>query len=395
MGVKIPKHILSGIVVSQFMCTSVWFAVNAVMPQLSLSFDLPERYMGHLTSLVQIGFILGTLLFAIFTLADRFSPSKVFFFCALASAFFNLGTLFPSLGIGGLMASRFLVGFFLAGIYPVGMKIASDFYQKGLGTSLGYLVGALVLGTAFPHLIKGFSAQLHWENVVIITSLFSVAGGSIMMLGVGNGPYRSPGKSVDLTAFFKVFQNLKFRQAAYGYFGHMWELYAFWAIVPMLINLYAQKNPTAWTNPSLLSFLIIGIGLLSCIAGGYLSKVWGAKTVARVSLWISGICCLFFPLIVQVNSSHLFLSFMCLWGCSVIADSPMFSTLVAENATPQLKGTALTIVNSTGFAITVISIQIIGYVWGNLGAYSTLLLGLGPAVGLWLMKDKIQTTHRA
>lgn len=395
MDFKVPNRILPGIVLSQFMCTSVWFAVNAVLPQLSISFRFPDAYLSHLTSLVQLGFISGTLVFAVFTIADRFSPARVFFFCAWAAALFNLGALFPKLGISGLMTSRFLVGFFLAGIYPVGMKIAADFYQKGLGTSLGYLVGALVLGTAFPHLIKGFSTQLPWENVVYATSLLSIVGGSIMLLGVGNGPFRRLSTGVAWAAFFKVFKNRPFRKAAFGYFGHMWELYAFWAIVPLLLIYYEEKNHPGWTNLSVLSFLIIGIGMLSCIAGGYLSKYWGEKKVASISLWISGSCCLLYPLVAELNSDLFFLFFMCLWGCSVIADSPMFSTLVAQNAQPQLKGTALTIVNSTGFAITIVSIQLLGGVWNNFGAYSTLLLGIGPALGLWLMKDKHEATQDA
>ena len=146
------KRILPVIVLSQFCCTSLWFAGNAVMPDLLSTFDLEDSALGHLTSAVQFGFIIGTLVFAIFTIADRYSPSKVFLISALLGALFNAFTTLDTNTLTSLLALRFLTGFFLAGIYPIGMKIATDYYEKGLGKSLGFLVGALAIGTAFPHL---------------------------------------------------------------------------------------------------------------------------------------------------------------------------------------------------------------------------------------------------
>ena len=151
---KPSNLILPVIVLSQFCCTSLWFAGNGVMPDLVSTFGLSESAIGHLTSAVQFGFIVGTLVFAILSIADRFSPSKVFFTCAILGALFNLGVVWEGNSLGSLLSFRFFTGFFLAGIYPVGMKIAADYFEKGLGKSLGYLVGALVVGTAFPHLLK-------------------------------------------------------------------------------------------------------------------------------------------------------------------------------------------------------------------------------------------------
>ena len=162
--------ILPVIVFAQFCGTSLWFAGNAVMENLVDAFNIEASAMGHLTSAVQFGFIIGTLVFAFLTIADRYSPSKVFFVSALIAAFFNLGTILSINNFGSLLGLRFLTGFFLAGIYPVGMKIAADYYQKGLGKSLGFLVGALAVGTAFPHLLKGFSSDLPWRYILIFTS---------------------------------------------------------------------------------------------------------------------------------------------------------------------------------------------------------------------------------
>jgi len=210
------------------------------MNDLVIAFQLSSDALGHLTSAVQFGFIIGTLGFALLTLADRFSPSRVFFICALIGALCNLTTIINQNLLATLLVSRFLTGLCLAGIYPVGMKIAADYYDKGLGKSLGYLVGALVLGTALPHLLKGFNGDLPWRLVLISTSVLSVIGGLLMVGLVPDGPYRKPSQKLDLSIWFKVFKHSKFKVAALGYFGHMWELYAFWAFVPLIIINYNQ-----------------------------------------------------------------------------------------------------------------------------------------------------------
>jgi len=160
------KIILPAIVISQFCCTSLWFAGNGVINDLVIDFDLEVSALGHLTSAVQFGFIIGTLVFAILTIADRFSPSKVFLISALLASLFNLGVIWEGNSLFSLLTLRFFTGFFLAGIYPVGMKIAADYY-KGLGKSLGFLVGALVIGTAFPHLLKEITGAYPWKFVLV------------------------------------------------------------------------------------------------------------------------------------------------------------------------------------------------------------------------------------
>jgi len=196
------------------------------MNDLVQAFNLPDNALGHLTSVIQLGFITGTLVFALLMIADRFPPSRVFFVSALLGSIANLGIAWGENSFSSLLGLRFITGFFLAGIYPVGMKIAADYYQAGLGKSLGWLVGALVFGTAFPHLLQVFSGTLEWTMVIYITSTLALLGGTMILLLVPPGPYRKAGTQVDLTAWFKVFKDKKFRTAAFGYFGHMWELYA-------------------------------------------------------------------------------------------------------------------------------------------------------------------------
>ena len=172
------KRILPIIVIAQFFCTSLWFAGNAILADLAGTMQTGTSFVAWLTNSVQIGFIAGTLLFALLGVADRYSPSLVFFICSLAAGLSNLGLILDGISAGPLLAFRFLTGFFLAGIYPVGMKIASDYYQRGLGQSLGFLVGALVLGTSLPHLLRSQTATLPWQWVIVSTSLLSGVGGS-------------------------------------------------------------------------------------------------------------------------------------------------------------------------------------------------------------------------
>lgn len=368
---------------AQFCGTSLWFAGNGVMDDLVATFDLNATALGHLTSMVQFGFITGTLIFAILTIADRYSPSLVFLISAALGALFNGLMIWDGNTLYSLLTLRFVTGFFLAGIYPVGMKISADYYEKGLGKSLGYLVGALVVGTAFPHLVRGHLHDMPWTVVMLSTSSLAIIGGISIWLFVPDGPYRKPGQKLDLSAFFRVFKNQNLRSAAFGYFGHMWELYAFWAFVPVIILTYQSIHSSFEINISMLSFLIIASGGLTCVIGGYLSLRHGPQKIALIALMASCLCCLICPFILISTSPILFLLFLFFWGMTVIPDSPLFSTLVANNAKAHLKGTALTIVNCIGFAITIISIQILSYLHDLYSTpYIYWLLMIGPVAGI-------------
>lgn len=377
------------IVIAQFFCTSLWFAGNSVISDIANELNLEPIFLAHLTSAIQFGFITGTLVFAIFTISDRFSPSLVFFISSVLAGLLNLGITINTIDSLEILLFRFLTGFFLAGIYPVGMKIASDYYQAGLGKSLGFLVGALVLGTAFPHLLKNFTIGFPWRYVIYSTSALSVLGGLSILLFIPDGPFRKQAQKLKLTTFIKGFGQTSFRKIAFGYFGHMWELYAFWAFIPVMLASYNSHYPNVKLNVPLFSFLIIASGAVSCAISGIVAQRYGAKKVATVSLFLSCLCCLTSPLFLFSNSAFLLLVFLFFWGTTVIADSPLFSTLVAQNAPEESRGTSLTIVNCIGFAITIVSIQFISFLSNRISSqFIYLLLAIGPILGLMALYNK-------
>jgi MFS family permease len=377
------KRILPIIVVSQLFCTSLWFAGNSIIPDVVNDLHPEQDFLADLTSAIQFGFIAGTLVFAIFNISDHFSPSLIFFLSSILAGLFNLGITIENIQPTELLAFRFLTGFFLAGIYPVGMKIVSDHFQDGLGKSLGFLVGALVLGTAFPHLIKNFTIGFSWKYVLYATTTLSLLGGLGTLLFVPDGPYRRLSPKIKFTAFIKGFSNRDFRAASFGYFGHMWELYSLWAFIPVILTSYNRHYPGVSLNVPLFSFLIIGSGAIACVFSGIISHRYGAKKTATVSLFLSCLCCLTSPLFLFSDSVILLIIFLFFWGLVVIADSPLFSTLVAQNAPEGSRGTSLTIVNCIGFSITIISIQIISFFSDKINSqYIYLLLAIGPVLGL-------------
>ncbi|TYP93798.1 putative arabinose efflux permease, MFS family [Fodinibius salinus] len=380
MSNSIPKRILPVIVLAQFAGTSLWFAGNAVIPDLVQELQLTDMAIGYITSAVQVGFIAGTLLFAFLSVADRISPSKVFLGCAITGAACNVATVYSDTFLL-LMVSRFGTGFFLAGIYPVGMKIASDWHKEGLGKALGYLVGALVLGTAFPHLIKYFSADLPWKIILFATSAFSGFGGILLYVAVPDGPHQGKKGEFRPTVIFQLFKNPNFRSAAFGYFGHMWELYTFWAFVPIMVGFYKEINTEFFGSIPLWSFVIIGIGGISCAIGGYWAIRSSSKKVALASLIGSGFCCLLVPVMFELPF-YLFMGFLLGWGLFVVSDSPQFSTLVAQSADRDYVATGLTIVNSIGFAITIVSIQLVNLMWISWQSpFVFLVMAIGPLLG--------------
>ena len=383
---KPPVWIIPTIVFSQFAGTSLWFAGNAVLGDLQAYLKITgDQVLGSITSSVQLGFIAGTLVFAFFAISDKFSPRKIFLVCALLGATANLAILWLATNLFSLLLFRFVTGFFLAGIYPIGMKIAAGWYQKSLGKAIGFLVGALVLGTAFPHFLKSIGGALSWQVVLQSVSIIAALGGIAMYLLVPDGPYISKGSAFNPKVLLQMFRTKDFRSAAFGYFGHMWELYTFWAFVPIMLQHYAALNQ--WnTNFSLWAFIIIAVGSLGCIIGGFVSGKTGSARVAFFQLLVSGILCLISPLLFHLPL-FLFLALLVIWGTVVVGDSPQFSALTAKTAPKEYVGSALTIVNSLGFAITIFSIQLANYLYTVINPnYIFMALVVGPLFGLWYMR---------
>lgn len=383
---RAPSQILPTIVFAQFAGTSLWFAGNAVLPDLQVLWGLSSDALGYMTSSVQLGFIVGTLVFAFLAVSDIFPSRTIFLVCSLLGAFFGASIYFFAEGLLTLMAFRFLTGFFLAGIYPVGMKIAAGWYRHDLGRAMGFLLAALVLGTAFPHLLNATGHDLPWSGVLLSVSGLAALGGVVMYVLVPDGPYVVRGATFDPRALGVVFKSRKFRSSAFGYFGHMWELYTFWAFVPVLLSAHAVSGGGEALNLSLWAFLIIGIGSVGCAGGGLLTQRFGSARVAAAQLSISGACCVLSPVLL-VAPTPVFLAFLLIWGLTVVGDSPQFSTLNARYAPDQLVGSALTIATCIGFSITVVSIQLLSYASHFIDTrWLFLLLAIGPALGLLSMR---------
>lgn len=352
------------------------------MPDLIQEMGVAPQFLAQATSAVQLGFVLGTLVFAFLALSDRFAATKVYLVSAMIAASFNLGLLFTLINPETIFALRFGTGFFLAGIYPVGMKIAADHFKEKLGAVLGWLVGALVLGTAFPHLVKSFTHALPWQWVFASTSALAILGGLLMFLLVKPNQPAAMSATLKFTAFLEGFRLPAFRSAAFGYFGHMWELYSFWAFVPWILQAWNKYSGQQLPVP-LVSFLVIAIGFPACVISGQLSVKYGAKNIASIALASSGICCLVSPLFLDQSSPIVFIGFLFFWSMMVIADSPLFSSLVAKHAPIQSRGSALTIVNCIGFTITILSILTVQQLSVLVAPrFLYLVLAIGPFLGL-------------
>ena len=382
----ISKRISPAIVFSQFAGTSLWFAGNAIIADLGTAMNVGIDDIGIATSAIQLGFTTGTLLFALLSISDRYSPRKLFLVCSILGAISNLLIYFSAYNLFSLLALSFITGFFFTVIYPVVMKFAFGWYKKELGNAIGLLVGALVLGTAFPHLIKSFGRSVPWEQVIFIISVFSVVGGLTMFLLVPDGPYISSGTKFKPKAILTLFKYKELRSSAFGYFGHMWELYTFWALIPVILIYYSKLNP-AELNISFWSFIIIASGFLGCVLGGMISKrIWSAK-VAFYQLLLSSICCLISPIMFYTPLT-VFLFFLIFWGIVVVGDSPQYSAIIALSAPRELVGSGLTLVNSIGFGITILSLWFIYQFLNTINiSYALMILGIGPILGLISMKN--------
>jgi MFS transporter, DHA1 family, inner membrane transport protein len=381
----IPRHILPVIVIAQFAGTSLWFAVNAVMPDLQRELGWATVAVGTLTSALQFGFIIGTLVFALLAIADRFAPRRVFLVCALAGAACTVGAWAMVRDYEALMVWRFATGFFLAGIYPVGMKIAAQWYTKGLGGALGLLIGALVLGSASAHALRAMSGALPWPTLMLGVAALAAAGGLLLFFGTSDPPGAHPHvTTLQWRALATLWTDARVRASVLGYFGHMWELYTMWVMVPLILATRLQGTTLSWT-----AFWVLGAGVIGCAGGGWIAQRWGSARVASTQLAISGLCCLAAPWMLEA-SSPVFYGWLALWGITVSGDSPQFSTLTARNAPKQAVGSVLTLTNSIGFAISIASILL----FVSLAEHWPLAvllpwLALGPMLGLWAMRTLV------
>ena len=368
------------IVLAQLFGTSLWFSANAAADDLIRAWGIGPAELGQLTNAVQLGFILGTLGFALTGLADRFPASRIFALCALLGALANAGFALFATGMQSGLVLRFAVGMSLAGVYPLGMKLVVSWVPERAGHALAQLVGMLTLGTAWPHGLRLAGGGWPWQGVLLGASTLALVAAALI-LKLGDGPHlkrRHDAPPLRLGRVLQAFRLPVFRASALAYFGHQWELYAMWTLVPLLV---AGTSLTALAPVSGLSFAIIGIGALGCIAGGFVSRRVGSAPVAAVALSVSALCCAAFPWLADTGPWPL-LAFMLLWGASVVADSPHFSALSARACPPEIVGSALALQNALGFAVTMVSIAWGTSVVADWGAKVAWLLLPGPVLGV-------------
>ncbi|HNW62055.1 MAG TPA: MFS transporter [Piscinibacter sp.] len=377
----VPRRILPVIAISQFAGTSVWFAINAVMADLQRSVALPASAVGWLTAAVQLGFIVGTFGFALLSIADRFSPRKVFLVCSLLAAALALATALLPPQYGALLALRFLTGIALAGIYPVGMKIAAGWFAHGLGWALGVLVGALVLGNALPFGLRALGAQWSWQAVMLAVAAVAAGGGVLMAVFVPDGPHLAPAARITPRALGVIWHDPKVRASAFGYFGHMWELYAFFVLIPTIVMQRWQGAAASWWVAATMA-----VGGLACVLGGALVRRIGGARVAGFQLASSGLCGLLAPWMLDAPLP-LWGAWLLWWGATVSGDSPQFSALTAANAPRAMVGSVLTFVNAIGFTLSVGTITLFAAV-ASVWPLAQVLpwLAVGPAIGLLFLR---------
>jgi MFS family permease len=378
--VSLPTVAIGMIAVAELLCTSLWFSANGAAAELLRGWGLPPTSVGTLTSAVQGGFIFGTLAFALSALADRVPASRIFFFSGLLGALANALFAFGNFGFGPSLVLRFVDGVALAGIYPLGMKLVVGWTRGGTAGTLALLVGMLVLGTALPHGLRAWAPALDWQWTVAAASLLSVIGAMLVLL-TGDGPQAMldiGGARSSWGSVLQAFRVPAFRAAAFGYFGHMWELYAFWTLVPYLVAPLVQGSLAA------ASFGVIAAGFAGSLAAGRLARRYGSARVAAVALAASGMMCLLYPC-TDTWPAGVRLALLVFWGTAVVADSAQFSSLSSQACPAHLIGSALAAQNAIGFAISICSISLVTQLFGTSGETAVVCLAVGPALGLLAM----------
>ncbi|MGY8986127.1 MAG: MFS transporter [Sphingomonadales bacterium] len=374
--------------IAQVLSLSLWFSATATIPSLQQNFEISSIQTSFLSSFVTIGFIIGTIISALFGLADLFPPKKFFIISTIFASLINICFLFvdPSGPIALLI--RFLTGVSIAGIYPIGIKMVVTWTKGDTGFLVGLLVGALTLGSATPHLINGLGG-LNWEFTIKATTLAALLSAPIIYISK-LGPEITKAPPFNPKAFLGFWRNKPLRLANFGYFGHMWELYAMWIWIGSFMFSHYQiiwpgDIKTSYLMAGLTTFLIIGSGSLGCLLGGYFADKHGRTIITMGAMLISGTCALTIGFFFGGNPIFLFIVAL-VWGISIVADSAQFSSAVVELSEPEWRGTMLTIQTCVGFSITLISIHIIPIMVNWVGwSFAFMILAPGAYLGVWAM----------
>ena len=374
--------VLSVLAIAELLAMAVWFSASAVVPALTITWQLGAAGKAWLTMSVQIGFVVGALVSTLLNLADRI-PSRWFFsVSALIAA--GCTAAIPAFASGPLTAIilRFFTGLALAGVYPVSMKIVATWTKSDRGIGIGLIVAAIALGSAMPQLLNFYGGLQEWTSALFTAASLAAIGGLLGAVFVTEGPYATKTPPFDWKYVRTISQNRNVVLANVGYLGHMWELYAVWTWLPAFLAASYAVSGVDEKWAALSAFAIIGAGGVGSLLAGWLADKLGRTLIIMISLATSGLCCLTCGLLFGGNPIVLFV--LCIiWGIAVVADSAQFSASVSELSEPEYIGTALTVQTSLGFLLTILTIRLVPTLESWVGWQNAFVfLTLGPAVGL-------------
>jgi len=389
------RRVLLCLAAAELLAMSLWFTGTAVLPQLARQWHAGLDVTSWLTIAVQLGFVAGALVIAVFNLSDVFAPTRVFAACSVAAGAANAAfAAVAGRHVAAAIALRFLTGAFLAGVYPTGMKLVAGWFRQGRGLALGVLIGALTVGSALPHGVRALG-ELDWRAVVLSSSALALVAAALVAFGVHEGPYATSNPPFRFTQIGETFRNRRLRLANLGYLGHMWELYSMWGWIAVLLAAAGTSYPRSLVE--LGAFCAIAIGAVGCVWAGRASDGRAGEPYeghahlcrrARVTIAamaVSGACCLLAAAVFQ--HFLLLVAVALVWGIAVVADSAQFSAIISEVSNWSYVGTALTTQVALGFLLTTISLRITAALAASSGwRWAAASLALGPALGILAMR---------
>jgi MFS family permease len=382
----IARRMLFRVAAAQLLGMTLWFSATAAAPAIAAEFSISSAVMAWLTMAVQGGFVAGTLISAMLNLADVLNARRLFAIGCVAGALAN-AAIATAETPAAIIVLRFATGLALACVYPPGLKIAAGWFLERRGAALGVVVGALTLGSAFPHLLAWLAAGVPWRVLMVVSSGLAICGAGIVAMGVSDGPHVSASAPFDPHAIGLVLRNRGIRLATLGYLGHMWELYAMWTWIPAFAAAsIASAGAASGRLGSLVAFVAIASGAVGCVLAGLWADEWGKSQIAGSAMVVSGTCSLVAGAVFGAPLAALLLLAV-IWGFSVVADSAQFSALVSEFSPRTHVGTALTLQTCAGFLLTMISMRLLPAIAAQIGwRWAFLALVPGPLLGALVMR---------